>query len=666
MTMIAEALASELLFHKKLYYTGRAKISDEAYDALEEKLRKISPEHPVLSLVGYNLASTGEKVAHIPPMLSLEKTYDVEALFEFVQKYSLVSLDKLDGMAMSLEYDVTGKLTRASTRGSGKAGENVTEHIFHIPSIPKRIPLQKKSRENLEFGFEVRGEVFFPKSAFVQFEDQFDSYRNAVPGTFGRKEIDEATAVLRVLKFCAYDLLLKTPSGKEAVHARNTPNYSGMATELGFFENTYLEKLKWLESQGFFTGINARGVELVKIQSKEELETFLTEYFSRERDHLIDGIVFRINDEDKWENLGVTSHHPRGSLAFKQTGDVTTTRILDIEENVGRSGKITFRAKLEPVYLSGAEISYATLHNAEFIEVGGYAPGAVVKIKRSGEVIPSIIGLESPPESAYKLPINCPCGYLLLRSGPELFCLEKRACPKKDQESLVHFVKGLGILGISDKIILKLRNAGSLTEPSDLFKLTVMDVQQIEGFALKSAENFIAAVEKHRRIPLASFLTALGLRRGGAVKCQEVAREFKTLAAVRKATAKELGSLHGWADKSAEDFVESLKEKSVVVDNLLLEVHVENDTSQISAGEQDESHPLFGKNICITGSLSRPRSEYKKILDRVGAKLSDGVSGTTSFLVCNEASGSSKYKQAVKFSVPILTEDELMQRFKLN
>jgi DNA ligase (NAD+) len=646
-----EVLASQILLFKKLYYTGSPSISDEAYDALEDELKVLDPHHPVLAMVGYPLGVVAGKVSHVPPMLSLAKTYELNDLLSFLNKYPSILSDKLDGMAMALEYDSNGNLFRASTRGSGKAGENVTEHIFHVSNVPKKVTLPPALQGLF---IEVRGEVYFPVSLFPPFAERFDSYRNAVPGTFGRKEVGEAIDVLRVLKFCAYDLIIKDAEGN-ILGAREAARILKVESTL------FSLKLELLESLNFYTGLQSGFVAKINPGTLEELGETIANWYALPRDYQIDGIVARIDDEVIWESLGTTSHHPRGSVAFKQSGEIATTAIIAIEESVGRSGKITFRARLEPVQLSGAKITFATLHNAEFIEAGGYAPGAIVKIKRSGEVIPAIIGLHEAAPTPYVIPATCPCGYPVQRQGPDLYCGEKRTCPPKDQESLVYFVHCLDILGISDKIIHRLRESGLVTEPADLFKLTEIDVLQIEGFAKKSAENLIRALSEKRSLPLAMFLTSLGLKRGGAVKCQDVARRFKTLDAVRSATAEALMEEKGWAQKSAEDFVASLQEKSQIIDNLLKYIEIVPDESGRSL-ELMSSHPFFGKSVCITGSLARPREEYKARLEQVGAKLVSAVSSKTHFLVCNEASGSEKYRQAQKLGVPIFTEVEFEEK----
>lgn len=644
-----EELASKILQHKKLYYLGKSVISDSEFDALENELKGLAPEHPVLSFVGYQFDDLTNKVSHDIPMLSLAKTYSVEDLYEFLQKNSCIAMDKIDGMALSLEYDFSGKLYRASTRGNGKAGENVTEHICHITNIPKILNISSK-KEDLKF--EIRGEVYFPLSEFKNFNDRFDSFRNAVPGTLGRKEVEEALEVLRVLRFCVYDVL---------VFKDNNPLNAKEFFSFIKKNNNYLDKIKYSQELGFIDNTNLLE-KIDQVRNMDELKDFIDAWYKRDRDYQIDGIVFRYNDEILWENFGNTAHHPRGSIAFKQAGETAETEILAIEENVGRSGKITFRAKLKTVELSGAKISYATLHNAEFIEEGNYSVGSKVEIIRSGEVIPAIIRLIEPAQKSFKLPEFCKCGSKLTRQGPDLMCLDNPVCNYKDQESLVYFVSSLDIMGVSDKIVLKIRDAGLVQEPADFYKLTEEDLLQIEGFAKKSSENVIKSIQNTRKIPLAKFLTALGLKRGGAVKCQEVARKFETLEKVLKIDASDLKVEKGWADKSAEDFVASLKNKRNIIHNLLKYVDVLDDESNKKISKQN-SHPYFGKNICITGSLSRPREEYKFLLENVGAKLVSSVSSKTDLLVCNESSGSNKYKDAVKFGIKIITEEEFSRNF---
>ena len=648
-----EQLASQILLYKELYYLGRAAISDEAYDELERELRTLDARHPALSFVGYKIKESATKVRHHPLMLSLSKTYKLEELSDFVAGRDVVLSDKVDGMALALEYDFDGRLMRASTRGSGSMGEDVTSHVMHVLSLPKHI--SSKSIGN-DVRFEMRGEIYFPIQDFSQFSERFDSYRNAVPGTFGRKDVDEAVDVLNVLRFRCYDVMVFRKSESSAEDVLQTAEQSIMMTGA-----TYFEKLQWLTELGFDTVLSERTTKLISGSSLVDvLSESVTHSFKATRDHQIDGVVIRLNDEILYEALGATSHHPRGSIAFKQESEIAVTEILAIETSMGRSGKVTFRAQVAPVQLSGAQISYATLHNAEFIRAGGYAPGAHVRITRSGEVIPSIVGLEKPSEHGYKFPETCPCGYQLTASGPDLYCTQDISCAPKDQEAFLYFAQTLEITGLSEKTITKLRESGLLSSPADFFRLSIEDVKSLEGFAQRSAENLLKSIQERKIIPLAVFLAALGLKRGGVVKCREVAARFSTLSRVLEISAEDLMQEKGWAEKSAQDFIESLHARMQWITDLLLVVEVTEDKTQ-NERAQFASHPLSGKSICITGALSQPREVYARKLEKIGAKVASSVTGKTHYLVCNEESSSSKFVQAKKLGIPILKEAELVE-----
>lgn len=652
-----ESKAAQIARYKQLYYLGKAVVPDDVYDELENELRRLDPHHPVLTQVGYtpleDVPTSGrqEKVSHDPPMLSLSKSYEPEELGRFVRDMGRVCItDKLDGMALSLEYDTRGFLERASTRGNGLLGENVTRHVHLIPAIPKYVPELSKRIGNRVF--EVRGEVFFPLAAFSAFEDRFESFRNAVPGTFGRKDPLEAEDVLSVLGFCAYDLIVKQQDQRVPSHEA-----------LGYASPSHYAKLSVLESVGFWSGIAAGATRTWQpeelMSSPGGLESYLSESFSKERPYAIDGLVVRCDDDQKYESLGNTSHHPRGSLAFKQAGETAVTRLVHIHMGVGRSGKISFRAELDPVFLSGATITYATLHNAEFIEIGNYAPGASVRIKRSGEVIPYIIGLESPSADKYQLPQACLCGSPLSRKGPDLYCLDNPKCTFRDSEALLHFVKALGIYGLSEKLLERFKSAGLVSSPADLFEIRVEDLRHLEGFGEKSAQNIIESIEAKKALSLDVFLTSLGLRRGGKVKCQEVASVFRSLDRVLALRVEELEALPGWARKSAQEFLDSLAERRSLIDELLHFITINEPPEETTLEAHD--HPLRDKKICITGALSRPRSVYEKILSSIGAHLASSVSQNTDFLVCNEASTSSKYRKALELGVPVMSEDALIE-----
>lgn len=643
-----EELASQVLYHKRLYYKGKSTISNEEFDALEAHLKTLSPHHPVLNFVGYELTNQKDKIKHTPLMLSLAKTYEKSVLLTFLNQFDCVAMDKFDGMALSIEYDESGQFVQASTRGNGEFGENVTEHVYHIFSIPKVLHLPHGL---VNHRIEIRGEIYFPLSQFKKFGNLFDSFRNAVPGTLGRKDVNEAKEILNTFLFCPFDIFI--------FDSHNHPLNAKDLAKLGHFDSQYSKKFDFIQTLGFelhedflFTLKNHSG----KL-TESELDSILEKLFAKKRDHEIDGLVFRMEDDYLWEKMGNTAHHPRGSLAFKRAGETAITEILDIEPNVGRSGKISFRAKLAPVFLSSAKISHATLHNAEYIEKGNYDIGAKVKIIRSGEVIPAILSRVDGKMGHYHLPKSCLCRAPLERRGPDLWCTKYGDCEFSHHEGLVYFVSVMQMHGISDKIVTKFCDAGLVKEPADFYKLSVEDVLELEGFREKSAHNIVQTIQNKKTVPLWQFLTALSLRRGGEVKCRDVARKFKTLNKVLELTQTDLINENGWAEKSSNDFLESLHAKKAIIQNLLKYVHVLADHS---AQDIEQNGVLSGKYVCITGTLSQPRAEVAAFLESLGAKIVSSVTQKTDILVCNEQSDSTKYRDAKAYKIPVVTEAELM------
>ena len=627
-----EELASEILKHKKLYYQGKSVLLDEAFDALEEQLKILSPDHPVLSMVGYSIEN--KKVKHRTPLRSLSKTYDVGELFSFVKGEQCLVSDKVDGMAISIHYDKKGCFQKAVTRGDGQFGEEVTEALFHVTKIPKKIEIGSLDVEYLE----VRGELFFPSSEFIRFQDQFDSYRNAVAGTLARKEVEGSFEILKALDFFAYDLILSIEGSKE----------EEIRKEFSFL-NSFFERLKFLESRGFFMGSCTKVFEC---HNEESLQKLVDSVWSQQRDYEIDGLVFRINEVEKWTLLGSTSHHPRGSLAFKKHGESKVTKLVAIHTQVGRTGKVAFRAELEPIALSGATITHATLHNAEFIEKGGYAPGCQVEVKRSGEVIPYIVRLVEPSPNVYPLPHQCPCGFDLQRQNSDLYCMEKKQCQIRSVESLIHFVSAMEMQGISEKIVKKLFEYGLISDPASLFDLSEVELLKLPGFKEKASKNVIHAIQSQRHVPLSKLLFALGLKRVGLVKCREIAMNFKSLDEIQLLQEEDLLKEKGWSHKSAHDFLSSLKEKKGIIDKLLEFVMIEPEVEMISQG------PLSGLVFCVTGALSKSRQEFVQLIESKGGSFSPQITNRVQYLICNETSQSKKYQEAMAYGVKIIKEEE--------
>ena len=683
-----EKLASQVLLLKRLYYTGKATVKDEVYDQLEAELRKADPAHPVLSLVGADAFSMGmgEEVRHNPPMLSLDKTYVLSDVIDFLRAEKDLCLTlKIDGMSMKVEYDQSGTFHRASSRGKGSHGENATSRMMHVPSLPKRMPAK-----TLPKGYcaEVRGELYFPLSAFEEFKGPLEltSFRNAVSGIIGRKDLQVSVPVLESLRFVAYELILRVDGEDAPISPDELSRLTGITTQT--------QMLEALHSMGFEVPEHVRLVWKSDPSDQtqgEQAEKIITDFFDVQgRDMAFDGEVFRVNSIKRWHELGAVSHHPRGSLAFKRAGDTAVTRILGIYVGVGRTGQISFTAELAPVELSGAQISSATLHNIELIESRGYAPGACVRIIRSGEVIPKVLEkLEADdPEAAvaaaisagakiepFTIPKNCICGSTLEKEGPHLFCRNSN-CAGRSLEGLVYFIANLGVKGVSHKIIAKLIAAGLVKAPADFFRLTLENLMSLDGFAKRSAENVLTAIQAKKVVDVGLFFSCLGIPGVGRSKSKELAGLFLTVKKMMSLTQADLAGIKGWGPASIEAYLTGIEERRGAIEDLLTVMEVKDkatpaaktaspgaasgDGGESSGSEDSSTTPLLGKSVVITGSLSKPRKDIEQMIEAAGGKNGSSVTAKTSYLVCNETSASSKNKKAAALGVKVISEAELL------
>jgi DNA ligase (NAD+) len=622
-------LAEDIMRYKRAYYSGEELVPDAVYDKLESELKELDPHHPVLSFVGSD-ADRG-KIPHNPPMLSLQKTYDMGELQKFLAAHECIMMDKCDGVSAKIVYNSAGCLSTGATRSDGRLGEEITSQIMMIPNIPAYIQLPAGAHS-----MEVRGEIVFPLDTFeIEFKNEFTHPRNAIAGVLGRKDLASARRVLSKAKFIAYFLILKDQNDQVIL-----------------VYDSFLEEMEYLTSQNFVS-------PFLMIVEPEEAPVLTKVAFEEcPRNHAIDGLVFVINNRRAWWNQGETGHHPKGSLAFKIEGETAITSIESIIVNTGRTGKISFKAKLVPVDLSGAKITYATLHNAQFIEEGGYGPGCEVQIIRSGEVIPYIQKCVAPGAHPYILPQMCGCGSTLERRGPDLFC-SNNECDSRQEEYLNYFLKTIEVKGLSEKGVEKFIEAGLVSSPSDFFKIKKEQLMVIEGFQDKSAQNIIDAIQSKRELELGRFLASLGIRGLGKSKAYELSSLYPSLDIIRSITLSQLLSLKGWADTSAQQVLDGLKTKAGAIDALLEFVTIKN-PKIAEAAKGDLA--LSGVSVVITGKLSMPRAQFEKKILEAGGKLSDSVSSATSFLVCDAPSESSKYKKAIALGISIITEAELLEK----
>lgn len=615
-----------ILHHKELYYRGKAEISDEAFDKLENELKKIDPENPILKLVGHMQIDTNLKVAHQRKMLSLEKTYNEDDLIKWIGKEDVISVYKIDGSSCSLIYK-NGHLDMAKTRGDGQFGENITKKAMFIADIPKAIPTQEE--------IEVRGEIFCIEVNFFHLSSEMEkmglekpsSQRNIVAGLLGRKENIQLASFL---SFKAFDLISDEKFKKE---------------------HDKLDKLKKL------------GFELPEFEihsSKKEVEKRILDAkdFMVKGDYLIDGLVFVYDDLKLHSELGETSHHPRYKMAFKFAGDTKVTEIQEIEWGVSRNGILTPVALVSPVELSGAMISRVTLHNFGLVKNYELKQGDKIEIIRSGEVIPKFLRIVEKSKNKFLYPTQCPsCDSKLTIQDIWLFC-ENEICPAKVKEEILNYIQKSGIDDLSDKRLEEMINKGLVERIPDLYRLKVEDFLLLDKVKDKLANKMFENIQKTKEQTLAQFISAIGVEGVSIAKSEKIiAQGYNTIDKIMSLTLEKMQNIEGFAEKSSQSFLQSLSKRKKLVEELL-DLGIKIKADEINTGEG----PLKDMKFCITGELSMPRGEFEKLIKKNGGVMVSSVSKNTSYLVTNETdSSSSKFVKAKQLNIPVVSEDQLLK-----
>jgi len=617
-----DELEQLILHHKDLYYRGQAEISDAAFDELEDELRSIAPDSPILAVVGHTV--TDEKVRHARPMMSLDKRRKIEEIVDWMADEPCFVTDKMDGSSCSLVYD-HGVLRIGKTRGDGTFGENLTVHLRHV-DIPRRLHHQDLRRQT---DVEIRGELCISRDAFFRLSDEMaarelekpKSIRNIVAGLLHRKDHLD---LCRHLDFFAYELYADVP----------------VATE----EN----KFALLEKEGFHTPKGRL------VNSEADFRAAVARY-EEELDaapYLTDGLVLSVNDLARQRERGVTAHHPKGKMAFKFKSDTAVTAVRDILLDVGRTGRITFVGVVDPVELSGATVSRVTLNNAKYIADNRINRGCTIEITRSGEVIPKHERTIAPA-GEFPFPDHCPaCANPLVRSDSsvDLVCANT-GCPARTKARIANWIAVTGIENLGDNTLEKFFEKGLVRRIEDLYLLSVDDMAKVDGLGDKSARRILDSMS--RTLPFDIFLAALGIDGLGPSIAKLVTAAFPDPDALRAATAMQLTAIPGIGDTLAASITAGLSQDGWDILAQLREAGV-----NILATAQTTG-PLTGKTFVITGKLSAPREEIAARIERRGGKVTGAVSANTSFLVCNEASNSGKFKKAQQLGVPVITEAQL-------
>lgn len=620
-----QELEKLILHHKERYYLGKAEISDEAYDKLENELQRLDPKNPVLKLVGFKQTETTEKVEHQKKMLSLDKTYEDKDLLRWIGKEDVISVFKIDGSSCSLVYE-NGHLVTAKTRGDGQFGENITKKAVFIPDIPKFIPGNKS--------FEVRGEVYCVEKSFFTLSDEMQalglpaptSQRNIVAGLLGRKENIQ---LCRHLNFQCFEIISDEKFKKEH------------------------EKLEFLKESGFITP------EYIVHKGGKDLKSRIAEAkdFMGTGNYLIDGLVFVYDDLKLHAELGETSHHPRYKIAFKFAGETKHAKINEIEWGVSRNGTLTPVALIEPTELSGAMIGRVTLHNFGMVKNFELKAGDTIEIIRSGEVIPKFLGVVERANGDFKYPMNCPsCGNKLKIDDIWLYC-DNEICPTKVKEEILNYVHKAGIDDVSDKRLDEMITKGLVASIPDLYRMKLEDFLLLEKVKDKLATKMFENIQKTKQQNLAQFISAIGVEGVSVAKSEKIiAQGFNTLEKFMNITLEKMLDFEGFAEKSSMSILESLKKKKSLVDELV-SVGVDVKADEIASGEG----PLAGLKFCITGELSQPRPQIEKLIKQNGGVIA-GVSKNLNYLVTNETeSSSSKFVKAQSLGIPIINETKLQK-----
>lgn len=607
--------------NKALYYQGKAEISDEAYDKLEAELARLDKDNPVLSMIGSPIDDKVEKVVHQKKMLSLEKTYVPEDIEKFLSLGELISVFKIDGSSCSLLYN-HGHLEISKTRGDGSQGENISKKTTYISEIPKSIDSKEK--------FEIRGEIYCTLEGFHKIVKQMEaqglerptSQRNIVAGLLGRKE---HFVLARHLSFQAFDVI----GGK--------------------FKNE-IEKLEFLKKEGFCIPEWIKHTSVKSISKRiEEAKVFMAD-----GDYLIDGLVFVLNDLSLHEELGETSHHPRYKLAFKFQGATKIAKIKEIVWQVSRNGVLTPVAEIEPTELSGATINRVTLHNFGLVSDFSLKSGDEIEIVRSGEVIPKFLSVVKSGKGEFKIPSQCPsCFGPLTQEEIRLICVNE-ACPAKQLETILHWIKQSNIEDLSEKRLQEMISKKLVVSISDLYRLRMEDLLKLDKVKDKLATKLYENIQKAKILDLVVFLSALGVEGVSTTKAEKiVANGHNSIEKILTLNPESLIEVEGFAAKSANDIVNSLKNKKKLIKDLL-KVGLTITTPEIVEGGI-----LEGKKVCITGALSAPRSEIEAVIKKNAGIVVSSVSKNTDYLLTNDTDPtSSKYKKALEVGTKIITEND--------
>ncbi|WP_277542642.1 NAD-dependent DNA ligase LigA [Haloarcula laminariae] len=669
----ATELREAIRYHDYRYYVeANPAIGDRAYDALFSRLRDLEDAFdldtegsPTQRVGGEPLDELGE-VEHVAPMGSIDQGGEVAEVREFDDRVRRGLAEsgyngeiqyfcepKFDGLSVEVVYE-GGEFVRAATRGDGEVGEDVTENVRTIASVPQRL------RGDYPDFLAVRGEVYMPREAFTAYnrervesgEDPFANPRNAAAGTL--RQLDPSVTAERPLAVFFFGVL---DSSVEF------GSHSGIHERLPEWGLRVCDRTRVVGD--IEAAIDYRDRQL---DARDDL------------DYEIDGVVLKVNDGEACDLLGATSRAPRWAFAYKFPARKEETTVRDIVVQVGRTGRLTPVALMDPVEVGGVTVTRASLHNPSLIEELGVGVGDRVRIKRAGDVIPDVVEVtEGSDGGHFEFPDSCPvCGSQVERDGPMAFCTGGLTCPAQRERSVEHYASrdGLDIEGLGEKAVEQLLDAGLVEDAADLYELSVAELAELEGWGETSAENLVAELDAAREPALDDFLTGLGIPQVGGVTARNLAREFGSFEAIREAAERDgtegqvtLGEAVA-EDPNAAAF-EAVPDVGPVVARSIVDFFRGEGNREVldrlldhvdpQDAEGTEGEALDGLTFVFTGSLDDyTRGEAQELVERAGGSATSSVSGNTDYLVVGENAGQRKRDDAEENDVETLSEAEFV------
>lgn len=651
-------LTNELNYHNHKYYVEDSpEISDFEFDKLLVELEQLEEQYPQFKRtdsptvrVGGEAVKGFNEVRHEIPMLSQQKAFSREEIIDFDRRVKAVVPDaeyvveqKIDGLSVSLEY-VDGIFTRGSTRGNGIVGEDVTENLKTILTIPLKL------KDDIPF-LEVRGEVFLSRNNFEKINDLLESTgqplfanpRNAAAGSL--RQLDPKIAAKRKLDIFVFNI--QQIQGAEI--------------------STHIEGLEFLQKQGFKTILDKKSYSTIDEAYKR------IEEIGEERGQLyfdIDGAVIKVNNLSDRELLGNTSKFPRWSIAYKYPAEKQTTVIRDIKVQVGRTGVLTPLAILDTVHIAGSNVSRATLHNLDYIREKDIRVGDTVIIEKAGDIIPAVIEVikenRTGEETEFKMPEHClECGALIVREeGEAAYRCTGVSCPAQRMRNIIHFVSrnAMDIEGLGPSIIEQMLEKNLIETAADLYYVNPSDIADMNKMGEKSAQNLINALEKSKSNPLYRLINAFGIRHIGEKAAKILSAQYKTLENLMNASVDELTQIPDIGEKMAMSVVSFFAEEQTK------EFIKKLETAGVNCADDSENSVVDKRfenmTFVLTGTLEKyKRSEAGQIIENYGGKTSSSVSKKTTYVLAGAEAGS-KLDKAQSLGVKIISETEFEEMIK--